>query len=373
MSVLKSLLKERLKRFRRLYYGYRELIKQREERNRMWKEAVKLFDEEHPEHGSLVDYKHALIRQRVSYDEYMKCYEFWKLDGKQRDEFVSEMEMRCIYRKTVQVGFDRLCSNKVLLLKAFSRFVHRQWHDVSSMSVGDFNSFLSSNDCIVKPCFGTHGRGVSLVRLDEKHNWHGLYDYCCENNFLVEERLRACKEIEDFHPQSLNTIRVYSISKDGRCELVAAELRIGVGDSVIDNASAGGIVAAIDLETGNIIGDGADKAGNRYKAHPDTGKVFKGFVIPNWQKVVDTCKEMSAVVPEMVFGGWDICVLPNGNVEMMEVNSYPNVSGLQTAYRKGLKPRFSALGKEVLGYDPVKLISIWSKSYVKYEGVYGRY
>ena len=371
MNSIKTIIKKRLKKIRWFYYFYRELRKLQEDRKRLLDGAIEKFNDEHPEHGTLVDYKHALIRQRVSYDEYMKCYEFWKLDGKQRDEFVSEMEMRCIYRKTVQVGFDRLCSNKALLLKVFNRFVHRQWQDVSSMSVGEFNNFLSSNDCIVKPCFGTLGRGVSLVRQDDNHNLQGLFDYCCENNFLVEERIRACKEIEDFHPQSLNTIRVYTISKSGRCELVAAELRVGVGNSVIDNASAGGIVAAIDLETGIIIGDGADKAGNRYRAHPDTGKVFKGFVIPHWQKVVDTCKEMSAVVPEMVFGGWDICVLPNGNVEMMEVNSYPNVSGLQTAYRKGLKPRLSTLGKAVLGYDPVKLISIRVKSNVKYEGVYG--
>lgn len=373
MGSIKISIKEQMKRFRPLYYGYRELIKQREERKRMWKEAVKMFDEEHPEHGTLADYKHALFRHRVSYDEYMKCYEFWNLDEKQRDEFISEMEMRCIYRKTVQVSFDRLCSNKDYLLKRFDRYVHRQWRNVGSMSFEGLKDFVSSTDCIAKPIFGTLGRGVFMIRRDDSQNWQGLYDYCCKNNFLIEERIRACKEIEEFHPQSLNTIRVYTISKDGRCELVASELRVGVGENVVDNASAGGIVAAINLETGAIIGDGADKAGKRYEVHPDTGKAFKGFVIPHWQEVVSLCKEMSIVVPEMVFAGWDICVLQDGDVEMMEVNSYPNVSGLQTAYQRGLKPKIRSIGKDVLGYDPVKLISVWSKSYVKYEGIYGKY
>lgn len=373
MGSIKAAIKKRLKKFHRFYYVYREVMKQKEERKRLWDEAAEKFREEQSEVGSLPDYQHALYFHRVSYDEYMHCYEFWNLDEKQRDEYVSEMEMRCVYRKTVQTSFDRLCCNKVMILKSFNRYVHRKWAYTGSMSIEDFEQFVSSTDCVAKPILGTLGRGVFVIRKDDGHNWQELLDDCRKKNILVEERLRACKEIEEYHPQTLNTIRVFTISKDKRCELVAAELRVGVGDSVIDNASAGGIVAAIDLETGIIIGDGADKAGNRYRAHPDTGKVFKGFVIPHWQKVVDTCKEMSAVVPEMVFGGWDICVLPNGNVEMMEVNSYPNVSGLQTAYRKGLKPRLSTLGKAVLGYDPVKLISIWSKSHVKYEGVYGRY
>lgn len=373
MSSMKITLKKWMKKFHRFYYIYREFVKLRVDRDMLWDDAVAKFKEENPEKGSIDDYKNALYCNRVSYVEYMHCYEFWKLDKMQRDKFVSEKEMSCIYRKSVQVNFDRLCRNKVLLLKKFRKYVHRPWTYSDMLSIDTFIDFVSSKDCVGKPIGGTIGRGVFMIRKEEDHDWQKLFEYCREHKILVEERVRACRELEDFHPQSLNTIRVFTISKDGRCELVASELRVGVGDNIVDNASAGGIVAAIDLETGIIIGDGADKAGNRYKAHPDTGKVFKGFVIPHWQKVVDMCKEMSIIVPEMVFAGWDICVLPNGDIEMMEVNSYPNITGLQTAYQKGLKPRLSALGKEVLGYDPVKLISIWSKSYVKYESVYGRY
>ena len=370
MNSVKATIK---KKFHRFYYVYRELRKLQEERKQLWKDAVEKFNNERPEHGSLSDYKHALFRHRVSYDEYMHSYKFWNLEEKQRDEYVSEKEIRCVYRKTVQVSFDRLCCNKVMILKSFNRFVHRKWAYTGSMSVEDFEKFVSSTDCIAKPIFGTLGRGVYVIRKDESHNWQELFEDCRKNNILIEERLRACKEIEEFHPQSLNTLRVYTISKDGRFEILAAEFRVGVGDSIVDNASAGGIVAAIDLETGIIIWDGEDKAGNKYQVHPNSGKAFKGFVIPYWNKVVDVCKELSTVVPEIVFAGWDICVLENGEIEMVEVNSYPNVTGLQIAYHKGLKPKFRTLGKKVLGYDPMDLISVWSKCYVNYEGVYGRY
>lgn len=373
MSFIKANIKGYIKKFRRLYYMYRELMKMREERKNLWNEAVEKFKEERPEHGSLTDYKHALYRQRVSYDEYMKCYEFWRLDESRRNEFISEKEMRCIYRKMVNLKFDGYCSNKVLLYKLFANYVHREWHFSGSQDFEAFRDFVSSTDCIGKPMRGTLGQGVFVIPKDEDCNWQELYEHCRENNIIVEERLRACAEMEEFHPQSLNTLRVLTISSGGRCELVASELRVGVGDSVVDNVSAGGIFAPIDLVSGAIIGDGSDNAGNRYGVHPNTGKAFKGVVIPHWDEVVAMCKAMTTVVPEMVFAGWDICVLQNGEIEMIEVNSYPNVTGLQTAYHSGLKPKIRTIGKEILGFDPLKLISVWSKSYIKYEGIYGKY
>jgi hypothetical protein len=373
MSSIKTTVKERMKKFRRFYYVYREWRKLQENRKKLWEEAVGKFEEECPNHGSLADYKRALYRNRVSYEEYMKCYEFWRLDENHRDEFISEMEMRCIYRKTVQVSFDRLCSNKVLLYKQFEKYVHRKWHYSGSMSLETFQDFVSFSDCIGKPISGTLGRGVFMIWKGEERNWQELFDYCRENSIIVEERVRACKEMEEFHPQSLNTIRVFTISKNNRCELVAAIFRMGVADHVVDNGAAGGILALIDLNTGVVTGEGRDESGHSYLLHPDSGKSIKGFAIPHWDIVVKVCKEMANSFEEIVFAGWDICVLPDGNVEMIEVNSYPSITVLQTAAKTGLKSRLRVVGKEVLGYDPLKLISVWSRSHVKYESVYGRY
>ena len=374
IATQKTSIKKRLKKlFRRPYYAYRELKKLRADRKRLWNEAVEQFKIEQPQNGSLADYKAALRRHRVSYDEYMKCYEFWNLDEKKRNEFVSEMEMRCIYRKTVQVEFDHLCSNKVLLLNAFKKYVHRNWIFAGTISFEEFKTFVASRDCIAKPRGGTLGRGVFLIRKDENHPLHKLYDYCHDNNFIVEEKVRACKEMEDFHPQSLNTIRVFTVSNDDCCEIVAAVFRMGVADKIVDNGFAGGILASIELNSGIVNMNGRDEKGNSYAKHPDSGKAISGFVIPNWEKVVNTCKEMSKCLDMIVFAGWDICVLPDGNVELIEVNSYPSITVLQTAIKEGLKPRVQSIGTKVLGYDPIKLISVWSKSHVKYEDVYGRY
>ena len=368
-----STLKDELKKFRRFYYVYREFVKLKEDRKRLWKVAVKKFADELPKQGSLADYKRALFRHRVSYMEYMHCYKFWKLDEKQRSEFISDRDMHCIYRKTVQSSVNKRFKNKVTTLEFFKEFVHRKWMCPKNESFESFVAFVNSRDCLVKPGKGSLGKGIVLIKKDDDNDLEELYKRFCENDYVIEERLFGCKEMEEFHPQSLNTLRVFTISNNGRSEVVSAMMRVGVGESIIDNASAGGIVACVDIETGLVCGDGADKLGNTYVVHPESGKAFKGFVIPHWTDVVDACKKMASVVPELIFAGWDICVLQNGTVELIEVNSTSNVSGLQTASGKGIKPRLRDEGKKVLGYDPVKLASIWSKSYVKYDGKYGYY
>jgi hypothetical protein len=88
---------------------------------------------------------------------------------------------------------------------------------------------------------------------------------------------------------------------------------------------------------------------------------------------VEVCKEAATVIPETVFAGWDVCVRQDGEIELIEVNAFPGVTGLQTARQKGLKPRLKLLGEKVLGYNPLKLISVWSRSYVKYDGKYGHW
>lgn len=99
---------------------YRRLLS---ERKALWEEAARLFGEEKPSQGSLRDYKNALKRHRVSYREYMYGYEFWKLDEKGRGEFVSQRQMKCIYRKATDERVKRCFIDK----KAFLSAIHVLW------------------------------------------------------------------------------------------------------------------------------------------------------------------------------------------------------------------------------------------------------
>lgn len=365
-------IKERLKKFRWFYYSYREIVKRNAERKREWKYAVERFEEEKPEKGSLADYKKALFRHGVTYEEYMYCFEFWNKDEKQRKEYVSLSRLWCMYRKIVLVSVLRNAKNKTMCLQTFEKYVSRKWLYPKEVTYEAFKVFVNTFECIAKPVKGSLGKGIFMVEKGDEVYMKKLYAFCCEYDFFIEELLKGNKEMEEFHPKSLNTIRVLTISKDDRCELVAAAFRMGVGDGIIDNGSSGGVMAPIDINTGIVMKDGRDNKGNTYSVHPDSGKTIKGFAIPQWPNIVSACKNMSKGIDKLAFAGWDICVCDNGRIELVELNSYPSMTMMQTASLKGLKPRLCEIGKEVLGYDPVKLISVWSKSYVKYDDVYGR-
>lgn len=369
MNTIKNKLK---KRFQYPYYVYREIMKKQEERRLFWKDAVERFEAGTVKHGNLKEYKRALYRQRFLYEEY-NAYRLWELDEKEWNDFISERELQCIYRKMVQVKVAQCFTDKKKELELFNKFVRRKWMDPKDVSFETFKEFVLSTDCIAKPRCGTQGMNVFLVKKGDDLYLSKLYKFCCENYILVEEYLRACKEIEEFHPNSLNTVRVLTISKGNKVEVLDAEFRMGIHDNVVDNAHQGGVLASIDIMTGKLARNGVDMLGNEYVTHPDSGKAIKGFLIPKWDEIVRVCKEASTIVPETVFAGWDICVRQDGKIELIEVNAFPGVTGLQASSQRGLKPKIKEVGEKVLGCNPLKLISVWSKSYVNYDGKYGHF
>lgn len=370
LNIEMKALREIIKKFRYPYYVYREILKKKEEKELFWKNAVRRFEEGTAKHGNLTDYKRVLYRYRFLYEEY-NTYKLWDIDEKRRAEFVSEREMQCIYRKTIQPNVARCFTDKKIQLEIFSKFVHRKWLYPKSVTFEVFKDFVTTNDCIAKPRCGTQGQNVFLVKKGDEFYLKNLYEYCCKNCVLIEEYLRACAEIEAFHPQSMNTIRVFTVSKGTKVEVLDAEFRMGIHDNVVDNAHCGGVLASIDIDSGTLVGNGFDFLGNEYIVHPDSGKTIKGFEIPHWSEIVKACKEAATFVPNTIFAGWDICVCQNGEIEIVEVNAFPGVTGLQTARQKGLKPRLKIVGEKVLDYNPLKLISVWSRSYVKYDEKYG--
>ena len=351
----------------RVFPLVQEIRQLRKERKMLFDEAVVLFAEERPVHGSLDDYKDALFKHRVSYREYMYGYEFWRLDEKQREAFISQREMWCIYRKTIHMNVRRHFVNKVLFLKTFNPFVQRGWIWPEEVAYCDFAAFLSSRQCIAKPLQGELGKGIFLVDETHRKDLPGFYHACKENQLLIEERIEVCREIAEFHPQSLNTIRVVTMSGHGKAEVLGALLRMGAKGSFVDNTHSGGLFAAIDVSNGMLLSDGMDLWGNRFERHPDSGKIIKGFQIPHWKECIEVCKNATQVIPETYWAGWDICILPDGRVELIEGNSAPDVDGgLQAPLKKGIKGAIEKYYKDLFDFDPISLISVWSRSYKKW-------
>jgi hypothetical protein len=88
---------------------------------------------------------------------------------------------------------------------------------------------------------------------------------------------------------------------------------------VIDNFHNGGIAARVDVETGIVNADAIDLDGNIIEKNPYSGMKMRGFQIPHWDKLLETCRDIDGRIEDVDYVGWDFAITEDG-VELIEGN-----------------------------------------------------
>jgi hypothetical protein len=147
------------------------------------------------------------------------------------------------------------------------------------------------------------------------------------DGWLLEEYLEQHEAIRSLNPDSLNTIRMWTLQRDGDFRVGGAFLRVGRAGSQVDNTSAGGLACPIDVESGRIVSAlDLSLRRNEYGNHPDTGARLVGTAIPYWSECVQLAGAALSVFPHMAFAGLDVAVGPAGPY-VIELNVYPDKQG----------------------------------------------
>lgn len=203
-------------------------------------------------------------------------------------------------------------------------------------------------EAIIKPTLGgTWGIGVKLIQstngiVTDKNctikDLFASYKQC----YIVQERLEQHPDLAKLNPTSLNTIRVMSYHRGDEVVILYAVIRIGRKGKIVDNETAGGIKADIDLQTGRIIGSAMGSPTEGRMQFTDVGTPTDGYQIPCFDKVLDVVKEMHLRIPYFNLIGWDMSVDTNGKPTLIEWNSAPQLSQV------GHGPAFGDLTEEIL-------------------------
>lgn len=184
--------------------------------------------------------------------------------------------------------------NKVDFNKFYTEYVKRDWLYSKNMSYDEFVTFIHKHDsAIVKPMSGLEGDGVHLVNFTKDLNSKELYDKYVSEDVLIEEKIIQHPNMV-FGNKSVNTIRAYTIYDDITDDvfLLKTVIRVGIGDSIVDNSHSGGCAYEIDKSTGYIISPSYCANGLITYIHPGTEICMLGKKIPYWEDVVDTCKKL---------------------------------------------------------------------------------
>lgn len=204
-------------------------------------------------------------------------------------------------------------------------------------------------EAIIKPSLGgTWGAGVKLLQTtngivtDKNQSIKKLFDSYKEQRFIVQERLEQHPDLAKLNPTSLNTIRVMSYRKGDEIIILYAVIRIGRKGQVIDNETAGGIKADIDLLTGRIKGCAMGSPKEPLMPFTDVGTPTDGYQIPCFDKILEIVKEMHFRLPYFNLVGWDMSVDKDGKPTLIEWNRAAELS--QAAHG----PAFGDMTEEIL-------------------------
>ena len=180
---------------------------------------------------------------------------------------------------------------------------------------------------VIKPALGSKGRSVQIVRsLDDVANYKG------EDAILTSFVIQA-DYAQAIFPEALNTIRLLMLRGDDGAALAAAAIhRFGTARSVpVDNFSAGGLVAKVNLENGrlaNAVSIDASNMVRHHDVHPDTQSKITEVSVPHWQAVLDLVGALGRAFPYLNYVGWDIAVTSEGPT-IIEGNAHPSLRFFQ--------------------------------------------
>lgn len=274
------------------------------------------------------DYACCLIKYGCLIDQYTKGH-FYLMSKAVRKRAFTQRRLEQIIRDYNDSRYIHLLKNKNEFNLFFSDFVERGWAYSKDMTESDFKKLFEENDeLFVKPLDAQEGEGVHKIRTKET-NCKQLYSELKDKNVIIETVIHQHEKMI-FGNKSVNTARVLTVLDiEGKAHLVRAGLRVGVGDSLVDNYSAGGVLYEIDVKSGVIDHKGIQ--GNNYDIifHPGTETCMVGYRLPNWDLAIKTVTNAAEKIPQCKFIGWDVAFTPNG-IELIEGNHNPGLFTLES-------------------------------------------
>ncbi len=219
-------------------------------------------------------------------------------------------------------------------------------HDLDTITLAEAMDIAKSIEypVVIKPNRDSYGGKGLIFPKDAddaivylKHN----------KDFLVQEKIKQHPLMSKFHPESLNTIRVYLYRSvyDNSINILNTTLRMGLGNSQVDNITSGGIMAKINSD-GTLCGYAINTSKNSLYSHPDSGIDFN-FQIPDWGSLLELSKLVAQKILYARLVGLDACYDNKGEWRIIEINLFSASMGLSQNFGE---PFFGKFSDEVYEY-----------------------
>ncbi len=204
-------------------------------------------------------------------------------------------------------------------------------------------------DVVIKPSMiGKWGTGVRIFSsekgmIQESESINDLFNQFGKN-FIIQRKVVQHREMARLNPTSLNTLRILSYRHGDEVIILYAVVRIGRKDKIVDNETAGGINADIDLSSGCIKDCAYGTPAEKRITMTDIGTILKEFEIPSFKETISIVKDLHLRLPYFHIIGWDFGIDSEGRPIMIEWNRCPDLS--QTAHG----PAFGDMTEDIVKF-----------------------
>ena len=254
-----------------------------------------------------IDYVCSFMCYGASISDYF-AYGFYKLRPSGRNEYITYRRFHKILRVANNSKDIHLCRNKIDFNHHFADLLGREWLDISTVTIEDIQTFIKKHPIFfLKDILGFRGDGVKRIDAQaiDLTTFFSKVQSRSDAHYIIEEPLTELDAIQEFHPWSINTIRIVTMydSKNDNVHFMNARIRIGNKHNNVDNFHYDGIGANIDVQTGIINSVGYDTHNNTYLVHPITQKQIIGFQIPQWQDCLSFIQQAARRIPTIRYVG----------------------------------------------------------------------
>lgn len=182
-------------------------------------------------------------------------------------------------------------------------------------------------EIVIKPSLDTSvGKNINVPQNTGNCNFEKeLYDVIDNftkrgiKNWVVQDYFKQHERLAALNPDSVNTIRIYSLLWQGKVHILKKLVRIGTKGVRVDNLVASHGVACNINDSGCFDATGTDYSGNKTTILP-SGVVLKDYAIPSFDKVVDFVRVQHCRLAHFKLVGWDLSVDQDGNPFVIEIN-----------------------------------------------------
>ena len=290
-----------------------------------------------------------ILTRGVGYNDYF-LGDYVNATKEEKDTFITSRKYYRLLQYLNDPAYTCVLNDKLVFDAFFNRYLGRDFINLRATGPAELAEFLHGKRAVfAKDANGYGGHGVERIVPAEEPDVEALYRrLAAHNQYLVEDAIVQCDEVEELNPNAVASFRVVTLYKDGEAHLMGNALRC-----TRDDADAVG--CSNDLyfslgEDGRVSSNVSDDNATIYTHHPRTGKAFADVCIPGVAEAFEMCRAAALMLPQVRYIGWDVAFSDHGPV-LLEGNEWPAFCLVQHVKMTGRRTGHLKDLREVLGSE----------------------